>query len=92
MKTISNKTAVTGLSGTAVVLLVYIVGLFGVELPAEIAAAVVTVATALIGYLVPAKQGSYIPENAEEDLLEDTGSTSGEEAYEDPDQSPEGVL
>lgn len=63
MKTISNKTAVTGLSGTAVVLLVYLVGLFGVELPAEIAAAVVTLVTALIGYLLPAKSGRYVATN-----------------------------
>lgn len=78
---VSDKTALTGAAGAAVVVLIYLCSLFGLELPAEVAGAVVTVAMFIIAYTVPAKQGKYVdvtvPDDA--DLLINRENVSPDE-------------
>lgn len=68
-KTVSNKTALTGVvggvSGAGLApLIVWMFVQFGVEMPSEVAAIlgglVVAAGTFLIGWLIPAKQGTYV--------------------------------
>jgi len=47
------KVLAAGVGGAAVTLIVFIAGLFGLEVPAEVAAAAVTVVAAVAGYLAP---------------------------------------
>ena len=50
---VEKKVAAAGVSGAAVTVLVYVAGLLGLEMPAEVAAAVVTVVSAVVAYVVP---------------------------------------
>lgn len=47
------KVLAAGVSGAATTLIIFIAGLFGLEVPAEVAAAAVTVVAAVAGYLAP---------------------------------------
>lgn len=47
---ISDKVAAGGVSGALTLLVVYIAGLFGVEVPAEAAAAAVLVVSTVVAY------------------------------------------
>lgn len=49
-----RKVAAAGLGGAAAVLIVWVIGLFGVELPPEVAGAITTVVGFAVAYLVPA--------------------------------------
>lgn len=53
MARVEKKVLGTGVAGAAVTVLVYVAGLLGLEMPAEVAAAVVTVVSALAAFLLP---------------------------------------
>ncbi|MFC7330828.1 hypothetical protein [Marinactinospora rubrisoli] len=53
MARIETKVAVATVSGAAVTVLVYIAGLFGLDVPETVAAAAVTLLAGLAGYLAP---------------------------------------
>lgn len=53
MKQIEKKVAGGATAGAAVTVLVFLAGLVGLDMPAEVAAAVVTVVAAVVGYLIP---------------------------------------
>ena len=91
---ISAKTTLTATGGAATTLIIWAAQPLGLEIPAEAAAAIVTVATALIAWLVPAKSGTYVytePVIPESELIEDTSDSNGESDYDDPDQSLDGL-
>lgn len=48
-----KKVAAATVSGAAVTLIIFIAGLFGLDVTAEVAAAAVTVVAAVAGYLAP---------------------------------------
>ncbi|PRX95557.1 hypothetical protein [Allonocardiopsis opalescens] len=50
---IETKVTAAGLSAAAVTLIIYLAGLFGVEVPETAAAAAVTLVAAAAGYLAP---------------------------------------
>src|SRR5690606_6899070 len=50
---VEKKVAAAGVSGAAVTVRVYVAGLLGLEMPAEVAAAVVTVVSAVVACVVP---------------------------------------
>ena len=50
---ISQKVVASTLSGAVVTILVWVVGLFGVTVPGEVGAAMVTVVGGIAGYVVP---------------------------------------
>lgn len=66
-QTASSKTVLTGATGAAVTLIVYVGQMFGLEIPVEIATAALTVATFLIAYFVPAKSGRYVDTTSPDD-------------------------
>ena len=82
-QTASSKTVLTGATGAAVTLIVYIGQMFGLEIPVEIATAALTVATFLIAYFVPAKSGRYVITEPLGD--EDPNDALIGEEYEDPE-------
>jgi len=49
----SRKIQAASLAAFTTTILVWIVGQFGVDLPAEVAAAITGLLTALVGYVVP---------------------------------------
>ena len=53
MPTISNKIVASTLSGAVVTILVWVLGLFDVTMPGEVAAAMATVVGGLAGYIAP---------------------------------------
>lgn len=48
-----KKVTTATLAGAIVTILIWILGLAGVHMPAEVAAAITTILTALAGYLTP---------------------------------------
>ena len=48
----TQKVAAAGIGGSLAIVLVYVIGQFGVDLPAEVAAAVATIVSFLAGYFV----------------------------------------
>ena len=65
----SNKTTTTVVSGALVTVIVWIANTYGVDIPAEVAAAIVTLIATAIGYFMVAKSGKYVvlPEEQEEE-------------------------
>ena len=65
----SNKTTATVVSGALVTVIVWIANTYGVDIPAEVAAAVVTLVATAIGYVMVAKSGKYVvlPEEQDEE-------------------------
>jgi hypothetical protein len=53
MKTGSNKAIAAGASGAASVLIIWLVSLWGVTVPAEVASAATTLAATVFTWLVP---------------------------------------
>lgn len=49
----SNKAIAVGTTGSATLLIVWVAGLFGITIPAEVAVAALTVAGSLFAWLVP---------------------------------------
>lgn len=61
MQAASGKTVLTGATGIAVApIIVWVLGLFGVDIPAEVAAAIAGLLSAAVAYFVPAKSGKYV--------------------------------
>ena len=61
MQAASGKTVLTGATGIAVApIIVWVLGLFGVEIPAEVAAGIAGLLAAAVAYFVPAKSGKYV--------------------------------
>ena len=61
MQAASGKTVLTGATGIAVApIIVWVLGLFGVDIPAEVAAAIAGLLAAAVAYFVPAKSGKYV--------------------------------
>ena len=61
MQAASGKTVLTGATGIAVApVIVWVLGLFGVDIPAEVAAAIAGLLSAAVAYFVPAKSGKYV--------------------------------
>ena len=61
MQAASGKTVITGATGIAVApIIVWVLGLFGVDIPAEVAAAIAGLLAAAVAYFVPAKSGKYV--------------------------------
>ena len=61
MQAASGKTVLTGATGIAVApIIVWALGLFGVDIPAEVAAAIAGLLSATVAYFVPAKSGKYV--------------------------------
>lgn len=65
----SNKTTATVVSGALVTVIVWIANTYGVDIPAEVAAAIVTLIATAIGYFMVAKSGKYVvlPEEQDEE-------------------------
>lgn len=65
----SNKTTATVVSGALVTVIVWIANTYGVDIPAEVSAAVVTLVATAIGYFMVAKSGKYVvlPEEQDEE-------------------------
>lgn len=65
----SNKTTTTVVSGALVTVIVWIANTYGVDIPAEVAAAIVTLIATGIGYFMVAKSGKYVvlPEEQDEE-------------------------
>ncbi len=65
----SNKTTTTVVSGALVTVIVWIANTYGVDIPAEVAAAIVTLIATAIGYFMVAKSGKYVvlPEEQDEE-------------------------
>lgn len=65
----SNKTTATVVSGALVTVIVWIANTYGVDIPAEVAAAIVTLIATGIGYFMVAKSGKYVvlPEEQDEE-------------------------
>ena len=55
----SNQTTVatSAISGAVALVAVYVAGLFGLDMPAEVGAAIATLVTLVVGYVAPVKQG-----------------------------------
>lgn len=53
----TQKVAAAGISGAATIMLVYVLGLFGLEIPPEVAAALTALLAFAGGYLVKNKVG-----------------------------------
>lgn len=88
MQAASGKTVLTGATGIAVApIIVWVLGLFGVDIPAEVAAAIAGLLSAAVAYFVPAKSGKYVAVN--EDL--DNADTLANRHDVDPDEFEEGV-
>lgn len=93
MQAASGKTVITGGTGIAVApIIVWVLGLFGVEVPAEVAAAIAGLLATAVAYFVPAKSGKYVAGAGqviadEEEVLTDTSDTNGDSDYPDPGQS-----
>ena len=88
MQAASGKTVLTGATGIAVApIIVWVLGLFGVDIPAEVAAAIAGLLSAAVAYFVPAKSGKYVATN--EDL--DHADTLVNRHDVDPDEFEEGV-
>lgn len=84
---VSGKTGLTAAAGALGVLVVWGLTLAGVEVPAEVAAAISTLLAAVIAWLVPAKSGSYVvtdPPLDEADRLENRVNV-------DPDEFEDGA-
>ena len=87
---ISSKTTLTASSGAAATIIIWILQTGGIDIPAEVAAAIVTIITGIVAYLVPAKSGKYVytePVIPESELIDDTSATNGNSDYDDPDQT-----
>lgn len=70
----SAKTGFTILGGAITTVLVWIATEFtGIQVPAEVAAALTTIVAGLIAWFVPAKSGTYV-ENPDLDWSTDQGS------------------
>lgn len=52
----TNKIAAVGVSGALSIVIVYLLGQFGVEMPNEVASAITLLISALSGYIVPNKK------------------------------------
>jgi hypothetical protein len=52
----TNKVAAAGIGGSVAVVLVWLAGMFGIEVPPEVAAAVTTLISFFSGYLVKEKR------------------------------------
>lgn len=52
---ISTKVQASGISGSVVVVLLYLANRFGIAMPAEVASAIVVIVTFLAGYLTEEK-------------------------------------
>ena len=88
MQAASGKTVLTGATGIAVApIIVWVLGLFGVDIPAEVAAAIAGLLSAAVAYFVPAKSGKYVAVN--EDL--DHADTLVNRHDVDTDEFEEGV-
>ena len=61
MQAASGKTVLTGATGIAVApIIVWVLSLFGVEIPPEVAAGIAGLLAAAVAYFVPAKSGKYV--------------------------------
>ena len=61
MQAASGKTVLTGGAGIAVApIIVWVLSLFGIEIPAEVAAGIAGLLAAAVAYFVPAKSGKYV--------------------------------
>lgn len=60
----SKKTGLTVLAGAVVTVLAWVAVLNGIEVPAEVAAAITTIIAGVVGYFVPAKSGKYVEPDA----------------------------
>lgn len=88
MQAASGKTVLTGATGIAVApIIVWVLSLFGVEIPAEVAAGIAGLLAAAVAYFVPAKSGKYVAVN--EDL--DNADTLVNRHDVDPNEFEEGV-
>lgn len=77
MQAASNKTVLTGGAGIAVApIIVWALGLFGVEVPAEVAAGIAGILALVVSYFVPAKSGRYVtaPGDEYEVMADDDGT------------------
>ena len=64
---ISNKTALTGVAGAGVTIVIAAFGAFGINITGELAAAIITVVTFAIAYFFPAKSGKYVDTSVPDD-------------------------
>ncbi|GAA1645758.1 hypothetical protein GCM10009700_35190 [Brevibacterium sanguinis] len=92
--TVSGKTGITGassvISGAAVApLVIWILAMFGVDVPADVAAIIGGLLAAggatLIAWLVPAKSGKYVDTTPWDVDVTDDGETEGDGFAPDPD-------
>ena len=86
MQAASGKTVLTGATGIAVApIIVWVLSLFGVEIPAEVAAGIAGLLSALVAYLVPAKEGKYVTGPADLDWDRRTDGTMADYAADEPE-------
>ena len=88
MQAASGKTVITGGTGVVVApIIIWVLSLFGIEMPAEVAAGIAGLLALAVAYFVPAKSGKYVATN--EDL--DHADTLVNRHDVDPDEFEEGV-
>lgn len=57
---VSGKTATTGAAGAAVIVLVWVLSLAGIDMPGEVASALVLLVTTVLQYALPVRaKGKY---------------------------------
>lgn len=57
---VSGKTATTGAAGAAVIVLVWVLSLAGIDMPGEVAGALVLLVTTVLQYALPVREkGKY---------------------------------
>lgn len=80
---ISTKTGLTAGAGLGLApVLVWVLSLFGVEMPGEVAAAVAGLLALAVAYFVPAKSGKYV-EDPDQDWDRETFGSMGDYADQD---------
>jgi hypothetical protein len=88
MQAASGKTVLTGGTGVVVApIIIWVLSLFGIEMPPEVAAGIAGLLALAVAYFVPAKSGKYVAVN--EDL--DNADTLVNRHDVDPNEFEEGV-
>ena len=86
MQAASGKTVLTG--GTGVVaapVIIWVLGLFGLEVPAEVAAGIAGLLALAVAYFVPAKSGKYVTGSGDEGWDRRIDGSMADYAAEEPE-------
>ena len=71
-KAVSAKTGITATGSTGgAIIIVWLLGLFGIEIQEYVAVAIAGLIAGVIGYFVPAKSGKYVDLSVDDGWLPD---------------------